>query len=530
MEPSSGDDLLGQPLGDYVIDGVLGVGGMAKVYRAHDRLLQRDVAIKALLPVYLVGAEHVEHVERFRREAQRVAALDHPHIVPILHFIDNEQGLYLVMPLYAESLRERLKRAGRLSLAHALQIVKEIGSALSAAHAHGLIHRDVKPGNILLDEQGHAALADFGVAREASATGAKGHPDPLTLAGTGLTAGTPHYMAPEQLREAELDARADLYALGVVLYEMLTGRTPHLGGSQFEVGAAVLGGQIIPPSAISSDIPRAVEEVLLRALSLAAAQRYASVQDFVAALEEAGAHPARIAPDPALLSPLRRRWRGKRHTGHAHGAVAVGETDRTRRGRWLALELLALSVLLAIGGGWIALAGGRPPASRDGAAARVDSSGGQPTATQITPPTVTVSATLGSAPTATVADGQTTHTPEAEPSATPLATPPPLMLSPLHLTSIGDGQCEGSQTLHNGGTLTTSWQWVSVQPDLPADFAFGVNSPAQFGGFPADLYPGMPPGGTDVLSVRMACTGQNYKIALRDSFGNIRRVTMTAKQ
>ena len=172
MATSSGDDLIGQHLGDYVIDGLLGVGGMAKVYRAHDQLLQRDVAIKALLPIYLVGAEHVE---RFRREAQRVAALDHPHIVPILHFIDNEQGLYLIMPLYAESLRERLKREGHLSLAQALQIVHEIGSALGAAHAHGLIHRDVKPGNILLDDQGHAALTDFGVAREASS---KGNPDP----------------------------------------------------------------------------------------------------------------------------------------------------------------------------------------------------------------------------------------------------------------------------------------------------------------------------------------------------------------
>jgi hypothetical protein len=104
------------------------------------------------------------------------------------------------------------------------------------------------------------------------------------------------------------------------------------------------------------------------------------------------------------------------------------------------------------------------------------------------------------------------------------------MLSPLHLTSTGDGQSVGSQTLHNGGALTTTWQWVSVQPDLPADFVYGVNSPAQFGGFPADLYPGVAPGGTDTLNVRMTCAEQNYKITLQDGFGRTRQVTVTSKQ
>jgi serine/threonine protein kinase len=513
---SSSDDLIGQHLGHYVIDGLLGVGGMAKVYRAHDQLLQRDVAIKALLPAHLVGTGHVE---RFRREAQRVAALDHPHIVPILHFIDNDQGLYLIMPLYAESLRERLKREGRLSLAQALQIVSEIGSALGVAHAHGLIHRDVKPGNILLDDEGHAALGDFGVAREA---GSKGNPDPLTLAGAGLTAGTPQYMAPEQLREADLDQRADLYALGVVLYEMLTGRTPHLGNTQFEVGAAVLGGLIIPPAAFNADIPPAVEDVLVRTLSTSVEDRYATVQSFVEALEGAAAQPARTAPDPLPASPLKLRWRSKQNAGHAQTAGVVGQTDQSRRGRWLAL--LALTVLLAAGGGWIALVGALPPSRLDGPASSIDGSGERPNMTQITQPTVTVS-------TATVASGHATTTPDAEPSATPLATlPPPLILNPLRLTASGDGHCAGSQTLYNGGTLTNTWQWLSTQLSLPPSFVFGVNVPAQFGGFPADLYPGVPPGGTDVLNVRMACTGQKYKITLQDGFGRTRQVTMTSER
>jgi serine/threonine protein kinase len=359
---------------------------MARVYRAHDLRLERPVAIKALAPAYLLEAEYVE---RFRREAQRVAALDHPHIVPILHFIEEGQGLYeegqglyLVMPLYAESLEERLARNERLSLVEAIQIVHEDGAALGVAHAHGLIHRDVKPGNILLDDESHASLGDFGVARHVSV---KGKPDTLTLAGLGLTAGTPRYMAPEQLRGAEI-ARLD-------------GPITHIGGS-------------------SDDL--------------------------------------------------------------------------------------------------------------------ID-------ATQIAQPTVTASATVSSTLTPTVASGHATATPGTSgvaPSPTPplpspvssptstATLPPPLILSALHLTSSGGGQCAGVQTLHNGGTQTITWQWVSVQPSPPPSFVFGINAPAQFGGFPAHLYPGVPPGGSDVLNVRMDCTGQVYTITLRDGFGRTRLVTM----
>ena len=534
----SGDDLIGQHLGNYVIDGLLGVGGMARVYRAHDQLLDRRVAVKALAPAFLLEAEHVE---RFRREAQRVAALDHPNIVPILHFLEEGQGLYLVMPLFAESLEDRLNRSKPLPLAEALQIVREIGSALSVAHTHGLIHRDVKPGNILLDDAGHAALADFGVAREA---GSKGKADPLTLAGSGLTAGTPQYMAPEQLRGAELDQRADLYALGVVFYEMLTGRTPHLGNTPFEVGAAALSGLIIPPSALNTDIPPAVEDVLFQALRTRAEDRYASVQRFVEALDEAARQPARSVTDSVQTTPVTWQWRGKRPTNQHQPADAVWPS----RKRWLTLGLLAFTILVAMGGEWIVLIGIPPNSHQDGPSARIDGSGGQPDATQITQLTVTASATASGVATATAAAPGATSTPGAtasatpsiapsatpplpNPSPTPTATlPPPLTLSSLRLTASGGGQCAGAQTLHNNGTQTITWQWVSSQPSLPPSFVFGVNTPAQFGGFPADLYPGVAPGATDTLNVRMDCTGQVYTIMMRDGFGRTRMVTMTSEQ
>src|SRR3954447_25451071 len=155
METSNRDELIGQRLGNYLIERLLGIGGMARVYQARDVLLQREVAVEALAPAFLVDADYVE---RFRREAQSVAALDDPHIVPVLQFIEHDRGLFLVMPLFLESLRERLERTNRLELGEATRIVRDIGAALAAAHAHGLIHRDVKPGNILLDERGAAAL------------------------------------------------------------------------------------------------------------------------------------------------------------------------------------------------------------------------------------------------------------------------------------------------------------------------------------------------------------------------------------
>jgi serine/threonine-protein kinase len=224
METSLTDELVGRQLGNFVIERLLGVGGMAHVYLARDVFLGREVAIKALSPMFLTDPGYVE---RFRNEAHRVAALEHQNIVPILQFIEQDRGLYVVMPLYAESLRDVLDRKQRLPLNEAVRIVTEIGLALTVAHSHGLVHRDVKPGNILLDAQGKTALTDFGIARQAVF---KGNLDALTLAGTGLPVGTPQYMPPEQLRGTNVDQRSDIYALGVVIYEMLTGGGAHRAG------------------------------------------------------------------------------------------------------------------------------------------------------------------------------------------------------------------------------------------------------------------------------------------------------------
>jgi serine/threonine protein kinase len=273
--------LVGQWLGDYQLQGVLGVGGMAEVYQARDAVLDREVAVK-VLPLAL--AADPSYVERFRNEAHAVGALNHPNIVPIHHFGEQGPYLYLVMPLMKESLRDRLQRRVPLPVEEAVQIAVQILSGLGAAHAHGVVHRDVKPENILLDENGVAKLTDFGIARRITIRRASGGP---TLAGTGLPVGTPHYMAPEQLRGEDLDQRADIYALGSVLYEMLTGLPPHIADTPYEVASLVLTAPIAPPSQRNPAIWPELEQALLRSLNRKPDDRYATATSFAEALQDA---------------------------------------------------------------------------------------------------------------------------------------------------------------------------------------------------------------------------------------------------
>jgi serine/threonine protein kinase len=510
METSLRDELIGRQLGNFVIERLLGVGGMAHVYQARDVLLEREVAIKALSPMFLTDPGYVE---RFRSEAHHVAALEHQHIVPILQFIEQDRGLYVVMPLYAESLRDILDVKKRLPLDEALRIVMEIGPALALAHSQGLVHRDVKPGNILLDANGKAALTDFGIARQATF---QGNPDALTLAGTGLPIGTPQYMPPEQLRGTGVDYRSDIYALSVVLYEMLTGRTPHVGNTPFEVAAAALTEPVMRPSQLNPEIPAAVEAVILRALSKRAEDRYANVQSFVEDLQKAAQKPApgAASPWPTLAWP----------SSHGTGRLRLtGPQIQRGRAWWMTLALITLAVIIVLGGGVVLLANlmAAPrihvptPGSNHGGLTTVATA--SPQATETVGATTTPGTTPGSTP---------------SPGATATTPPPPLLsLGALHLTRHG-GQCTGSQTITNSGGQQMTWRWESVNPSVPSSFLYsvGVNAPAQTGGLPGDQNP-IPtgPGGTDTLNVQMKCTAQNYTVTLRDGLGRTQTFTMTSE-
>jgi eukaryotic-like serine/threonine-protein kinase len=284
----------------YPVERILGRGGMATVYLARDVKHERPVALKVLHPELAAGLGH----ERFLREIRIEANLQHPHILP-LHDSgearaepDDATGLlYYVMPyVEGESLRQRLSRDGRLPVAEGLRIVGDVGEALAYAHARGVIHRDVKPENILLSG-GHAMVADFGIAKAVEVAG------DANLTETGWGMGTPAYMSPEQIAGGKVDGRSDVYGLACVLYEVLAGQPPFTGTNARAIFTRHQLDPVPPLDRVRSDVPQHVEQALVRALSKEPDDRFESVADFLAAIRVQ--HSGEPLPHPTPLSPAR---------------------------------------------------------------------------------------------------------------------------------------------------------------------------------------------------------------------------------
>lgn len=264
--------------GAYVFERELGGGGMSRVFVARERELDRRVVIKVLPPELAQGV----NLERFRRETQLAASLQHPHIVPLLTAGSEAGLLYYVMPyVEGESLRARLDREGRLPVAEAVRLLREVADALASAHRRGVVHRDIKPGNVLLLD-GHAMVTDFGVAKS---LGAKA-PATSDLTTAGIAIGTPTYMAPEQAAaDPQVDHRADIYALGVMGYEMLAGRPPFQGMSPAATLAAHLATPPEPLARWRPDIPPELAEAVDRCLAKQPDARWQSADDLRRRLE-----------------------------------------------------------------------------------------------------------------------------------------------------------------------------------------------------------------------------------------------------
>jgi hypothetical protein len=279
--------------GRYELADRIGGGGMADVFRAHDRTLDRDVAVKVMRPAF---AELAEFAERFHREAEALAAIEHPNIVRVLDYGTSDDGPFIVMELVTGGTLQNLMRArGRVDQYAAAKIAAGIADGLEAAHIRGVLHRDLKPDNVLLDGEGQAKIADFGIARLAAAT---------AITRTGELLGTPHYLAPEQMSGDVVDERADIYALGVILYEMLTGARPTGGTTPSEIVSRRLRLDPRPPSRLVPLAP-ALNGLVLRTLARDPARRPRRAADLRAALL-AITPPAPRLPRPARA--VRLRW------------------------------------------------------------------------------------------------------------------------------------------------------------------------------------------------------------------------------
>jgi serine/threonine-protein kinase len=259
----------------YAVEREIGRGGMATVYLARDLREDRQVAVKVMHQglVATVGAD------RFLREIELAASLSHPRIVPLTDSGSAGRLLYYVMPyVEGETLYERLERERTLPLDQALQITRDVASALSYAHGRGVLHRDVKPENIMVSGNS-AMMVDFGLARAIGAANYR------RLTETGIIVGTVFYMSPEQIREdRDLDQRTDIDSLGCILYEMLTGAPPFTGRSLSDIVTRILRSPVPSARSVRPEIPAAVDDAVRRALAKAAGQRFATAEDFAAAL------------------------------------------------------------------------------------------------------------------------------------------------------------------------------------------------------------------------------------------------------
>lgn len=292
--------LTGRTIGAYQVGNLIGAGQLAEVYQAHHHALTQPVALKVFMPRV---AAHEAFAASIHQVAIHAARLGSGNILPIYSFAQEDEYLYLAMPLLRESLRSVLLQNDRLSLYRAAPLVRQIAQGLADAHASGIIHRDLKPENVLLDGAGRAFISDFGIGRDLPADGEERR----SLGTLTSLIGTPAYMSPEQLRGQPTDERTDIYALAVIFYEMLVGTPPFNGNTIYEVASKALTTSIQPPARFGAAIPPLLEQALMRALARDPTSRWPSMRRFIAGIN-ATLPPRLDAMDDAdfLVAGIRR--------------------------------------------------------------------------------------------------------------------------------------------------------------------------------------------------------------------------------
>jgi eukaryotic-like serine/threonine-protein kinase len=331
--------VLGDTLSDrYLLSGLLGTGGMAEVFLAHDRMLDRDLALKVLKEHY---AKDERFVRRFQKEARSAAALNHPNVVQIYDQGRAEDGRYYIAMehMTGGSLEDLILRRGPLGASEAARLASQVAEALHAAHIRGIVHRDIKPQNVLLDKAGNAKVADFGIALAASRT---------STSGTNLLFGTPSYMSPEQAMGERVGPESDLYSLGVVLYEMLTGTVPFAAEGALATAMKHLTKPPLPPRKRNPSVPVAMDALVMGLLTKAPEDRYPPsaaqlIEDLRRAREGVPLAFAVATGHPETL--------GEPRSAPLSSVLAGSPRSKPRRKRSVGIRLVALATLLVLLGG-----------------------------------------------------------------------------------------------------------------------------------------------------------------------------------
>src|SRR6266568_2283448 len=291
-------------LGRYEVGRLLGAGGMAEVYEGHDRLLARRVAIKILLSQY---AHDPAFLARFRREAQSAASLSHPNIVSVFDTGSEGDTWFIVMEYVdGRTLKDIIRAEGALYWSRAAEVAADVAGALAVAHARGIVHLDVKPGNVMLTTEGKVKVMDFGIARASAVP---------SITQTSAVVGTAQYIAPEQAQGLEVDARTDVYALGCCLYEMVTGQVPFNGPTPVAIAYRHVREDPTPPRALNPDVPVALEQVCLKAMAKRPEDRYQTAAEMQRDLNR-----VRVGDPVTVAVPL-----PSQQTTQAVGAAGYGE-------------------------------------------------------------------------------------------------------------------------------------------------------------------------------------------------------------